>query len=103
MFRRGRDDSSDDDHRSAREHPFPPSEAVRDDSGERGGDHRSSAGRQVASHWPDEEIASDYDIARATERERERRERDAVTRFSLNAFDIRTSTPTRLTRCTSKR
>jgi hypothetical protein len=42
MLRRGRDDSSDDDHRSAREHPFPPSEAVRDDSSERGGDHGPS-------------------------------------------------------------
>jgi hypothetical protein len=69
MFRRCRDDSSDDDDRSAREHPFPPAEAVRDDSSEGCGNHRSSAGRQVASHWPDEEILNDIDIIMARERE----------------------------------
>lgn len=48
MFRRGRDDSSDDDHRSARKHPFPPSKAVRDNSSERCGDHRSSVCCQLS-------------------------------------------------------
>lgn len=48
MFRRGRNDSPDDDHSSSGKHSFPPSEAVRDDSSERGGDHRSSICRHLS-------------------------------------------------------